>query len=158
MCACAAAAEETNRQAHTRIHVERAIGRLKNWGITRNQMKVTQFRLIGDIYYVCIGLMAFTEGPIGPKELIPQAKEACGRQAFVTQAEYVHLKHVPADARQQSSVATQIVNEMQRRFESHTGDVSALMAGPTPMQIDSDYGLSEAENEYTVLDTDNEHD
>ena len=118
-------------------------------------MKVSQFRLIGDIYYVCIGLMAFTEGPIGPSELLPQAKEACDREVFVTQAEYVHQLHVPADDWQQCADSSRIVRDMTGRFDRRTGDVSSLLTAQTRTQeqVDSDYGLSEAEEEFGhVLD------
>ena len=107
-------------------------------------MKVAQFRLIADMIYVCVGLMSFTESPVGPTELRTQALKACGRQSFVSMADYVHHSWLPAVDRQQDANAVRVLEKMRKIFDGHTGDLSDVRAAVDKgKEVESDDGYSD---------------
>ena len=59
--------EETRRIASLRIHVERAIGRMKNYRILHSPFPINLADLSSDIICVCAYLTNFTE-PVVPRD------------------------------------------------------------------------------------------
>ncbi len=51
--------QQTRCIARLRIHVERAMGRIRQFGFFNNKVKITQVDLISDIFYVCAMLSNF---------------------------------------------------------------------------------------------------
>ena len=63
--------EEVQRNfdiASTRIHVERFIGRIRDWRILNNTWPVTQMDLLGSTWQILCHTVNLVLLPIGPKE------------------------------------------------------------------------------------------
>ena len=57
--------------AATRIHVERFIGRVRNWGILNPIRPINRVDILSSIWQTPAHIMNLTNLPIGPKELGP---------------------------------------------------------------------------------------
>lgn len=61
-------ADETAAQARVRVHVERLIARIKNFGFLQRRIALTHMHIVSDIFYVIAQFVAIQGPPVGPSQ------------------------------------------------------------------------------------------